>query len=73
MDSIIINPQNKTELNLLKGLLKKMDIPATIVHKKAKKENNTKKRPYALSKGKFTMDESFNDPLPDELLDTFYK
>jgi len=68
MDSIIIKPKNKTELNLLKSLLLKMDVNIEVVPKKRKKNANS--RPYALSKDKFKIDDSFNEPLPDDLLKT---
>jgi hypothetical protein len=73
MDSIIIKPKNKNELNLLKSLFKKMDINMDIIEDKESGHPKKQLRPYALSKGKLIVEETFNDPLPDEILKTFYK
>ncbi len=40
--------------------------------KLTKKTRTKKDRPYALAKGEFVPD-SFNEPLPDDLLNEFYK
>jgi hypothetical protein len=72
MESLLIKPKNKKELSLLKGLLKKMDIPVEIVRNK-KDKSEKYLRPYALSKGFFKVEESFNEPLPEDTLNTFYE
>lgn len=36
-------------------------------------ENELKQRPFGLAKGEFTVPSDFNEPLPDELINEFYK
>lgn len=38
-----------------------------------KKSGTKVYRPYALAKGEFTVPENFDEPLPDDLLNDFYK
>lgn len=42
-------------------------------NKHAKKTGTKKIRPYALAKGEFEVPENFNEPLPDDVLNEFYK
>lgn len=35
--------------------------------------SDNKKRPSGLAKGEFSFPDSFNDPLPDDLINDFYK
>jgi Protein of unknown function (DUF4435) len=70
--------------NQLAGILKRQGIPPeidNIVEKqvmglstpRAKSQNDKQKelRPYGLSKGVFKLDDSFFDPLPEDILDAF--
>ena len=40
---------------------------------KNKERKTTEKRPYALAKDEFIVPDSFNEPLPDEITNGFYK
>ncbi len=73
MDSLLIKPKNKQELTLLRGLLKKMEIHAEVVRETKHKKKKEQVRPYALSEGLFVVEDSFNEPLPEEILKNFYK
>ncbi len=37
------------------------------------KKNSEIKRPYALAKDEFIVPESFNEPLPDDIINNFYR
>jgi len=39
---------------------------------KLKKNKITKKRPYAMAKDEFVVPDSFNEPLPDNIINEFY-
>ena len=49
----------------------KHNIPVAEVRPIPKKKKN--KRPIGLARGKINIPDNFNDPLPDEILDLFYK
>lgn len=42
-------------------------------NKHVRKTRAKKVRPYALAKGELNVPDTFNDPLPDDLLNEFYK
>jgi hypothetical protein len=42
-------------------------------NKRSSKTRIKKIRPYALAKGEFDVPEDFNEPLPNDLLNEFYK
>jgi len=39
----------------------------------SKTKNSTKKRPFGLAKGNFIVPDDFNEPLPEDYLNEFYK
>lgn len=40
---------------------------------KIDKKNYESKRPYALARDEFKVPDSFNEPLPDDIINNFYK
>ena len=46
---------------------------AKYTNKPARKSRERKNRPYALARGEFDVPENFNEPLPDDLMNEFYK